>query len=144
MSVYCAEWDDLSDRFHGWYKTTPKKLESVLQAVCYHNCAPNPISSLSLALAQGLKGLNRCDLLDFVPTGWAERQGPYSDLERISPASVALIARESTPGYVPDSVADGLHTAHLVVNVSAYAASSRHLPQTGSCCSTDRAGDSQS
>jgi hypothetical protein len=42
-----------SDRFNGWYKTTPKTLESVLQAGCYPDSAPNPISSVNVAVAPG-------------------------------------------------------------------------------------------
>jgi hypothetical protein len=42
-----------SDRFNGWYKTTPKTLESVLRAGCYNDNDPHPISSVNLALAPG-------------------------------------------------------------------------------------------
>jgi hypothetical protein len=39
------------DRFHGWYKTGPKRLQSVLHAGCYNDNDPHPITSVKLALA---------------------------------------------------------------------------------------------
>ena len=40
------------DRFHGWYKTGPKMLQSVLHAGCYNDNNPHPITSVKLIIAQ--------------------------------------------------------------------------------------------
>ena len=40
------------DRFHGWYKTGPKMLQSVLHAGCYTDNDPHPITCVKLAIAQ--------------------------------------------------------------------------------------------
>jgi len=39
------------DRFHGWYRTSPKMLQSVLHAGCYSDNDPHPITSVTLAVA---------------------------------------------------------------------------------------------
>ena len=39
------------DRFHGWYRTSPKTLQSVLHAGCYNDNNPKPITSVKLAVA---------------------------------------------------------------------------------------------
>ena len=42
-----------SDRFYGWYKTTPKTLESDLRGGCYNDNNPHAVTSVTLALAPG-------------------------------------------------------------------------------------------
>jgi hypothetical protein len=39
------------DRLHGWYKTSPKMLESVLHAGCFTDGDPHPITSVKIVLA---------------------------------------------------------------------------------------------
>jgi hypothetical protein len=38
------------DRFSGWYKTSPKTLQSVLHAGCYNDNNPHPVTSVKLVL----------------------------------------------------------------------------------------------
>jgi hypothetical protein len=39
------------DRLHGWYKTSPKMLASVLHAGCYNDNDPHPITAVRLVVA---------------------------------------------------------------------------------------------
>jgi hypothetical protein len=66
------------DRFNGWYKTTPKTLESVLHAGCYNDSNPQPISSATLALAPGAPK-DRKDLVFSI----LSRQGLRKDMVHI-------------------------------------------------------------
>jgi hypothetical protein len=56
------------DRFHGWYKTGPKMLQSVLHAGCYTDNEPHPITSVKLAIAQ-LHRVGRCTQQTMNPSG---------------------------------------------------------------------------
>jgi hypothetical protein len=40
-----------SDRFYGWYRITPKTLESDLKGGCYNDANPSPITSVKVAIA---------------------------------------------------------------------------------------------
>jgi hypothetical protein len=40
-----------TDRFHGWYKTSPKTLESVLRGGCYNDANPHSVTSVKLLIA---------------------------------------------------------------------------------------------
>jgi hypothetical protein len=61
------------DRFHGWYKTGPKMLQSVLHAGCYNDNAPHPITSVKLALATKAPK-ERVDLVNSIlrQEGWTQ------------------------------------------------------------------------
>jgi hypothetical protein len=42
-----------SDRFHGWYRITPRTLNSDLRGGCYNDNNPSPVTSVNILIAPG-------------------------------------------------------------------------------------------
>jgi hypothetical protein len=41
-----------SDRFHGWYKITPRTLQSDLRGGCYNDANPHAVTSVKIVVAK--------------------------------------------------------------------------------------------
>lgn len=61
-----------SDRFYGWYRTSPKTLDGVLRGGCYNDANPTPVTSVRLLLAPGAPK-SRVDLVFSIleKDGWS-------------------------------------------------------------------------
>jgi len=67
-----SEGKIFSDRFQGWYRTSPETLKGVLHGGCYNDNNPSPITSVKLVIAADARKARRDLVLSILKAeGWA-------------------------------------------------------------------------